>query len=71
MNKQEKDKFFNELMADAYDKVYTFVGRGCKDREFVEDVVQETFYEAYRNIGIMILRIRLSTGTRRSNWRRR
>lgn len=54
MNKQEKDKFFNELMADAYDKVYTFVGRGCKDREFVEDVVQETFYEAYRKADILM-----------------
>lgn len=50
MDKEAKDKFFNELMEKAYDKIYMFVSRGCSDREFVEDVVQETFLEAYRKI---------------------
>ena len=54
MNKEEKDKFFNGLMTKAYDKVYTFVSKGCRDKEFVEDVVQETFYEAYRKADILM-----------------
>lgn len=54
MDKETKDRFFDELMKKTYDKIYIFVGRGCKDREFVEDVVQETFYEAYRKAEILM-----------------
>ena len=54
MDKETKDRFFDELMKKTYDKIYMFVGRGCKDREFVEDVVQETFYEAYRKAEILM-----------------
>lgn len=54
MDKETKDKFFNELMKKTYDRIYMFVGRGCKDRDFVEDVVQETYYEAYRKAEILM-----------------
>lgn len=54
MDKETKDRFFNELMRKTYDKIYMFVGRGCSDQEFVEDVVQETFYEAYRKAEILM-----------------
>ena len=54
MDKETKDRFFNELMKKNYDKIYMFVGKGCSDKEFVEDVVQETFYEAYRKIEILV-----------------
>ena len=55
MDKAARDNYFNELMKKTYDKIYTFVGKGCGDREFVEDVVQETFYEAYRKIDILMV----------------
>ncbi len=54
MDKETKDKKFNELMRKMYDKIYLFVGKNCSDREFVEDVVQETFYEAYRKMDILL-----------------
>jgi len=54
MDKETKDKYFNELMKKMYDKIYLFVGKGCRDRDFVEDVVQETFYEAYRKMDILM-----------------
>lgn len=54
MNKDTKDRQFNELMEKMYDKIYIFVGRGCSDRGFVEDVVQETFYEAYRKMDALM-----------------
>lgn len=54
MDKETKDKFFNELMEKAYDKIFTFVSRGSSDMEFAQDVVQETFYEAYRKIDILM-----------------
>lgn len=54
MDKETKDRFFNELMKKTYDKIYMFVGKGCSDRDFVEDVVQETFYEAYRKADILM-----------------
>lgn len=54
MDKETKDKFFNELMEMAYDKIFTFVSRGESDLEFAQDVVQETFYEAYRKIELLM-----------------
>ena len=54
MNKEEKDRYFNELMEKAYDKIYIFASKGCSNREFAEDIVQETFLEAYRKADILI-----------------
>lgn len=54
MNKEAKDQIFNELMEKAYGKLYIFVSKGCTDKEFAEDVVQETFLEAYRKMDILV-----------------
>ena len=54
MNKEAKDRYFNELMEKAYDKIYIFASKGCNDRELAEDIVQETFLEAYRKADILI-----------------
>ena len=54
MDKETKDKFFDELMKNTYEKIYMFVAKGCSDKDFVEDVVQETYYEAYRKIEILM-----------------
>lgn len=54
MDKTTKEKFFHELMGNAYEKVYMFISRGCGDKGLVEDVVQETFYEAYRKIDMLM-----------------
>lgn len=54
MDKETKDKFLRELMEAAYEKIYTFVDRRQADKDFVEDVVQETFLEAYRKAEILM-----------------
>ena len=48
MDKFAKDKFLKELMEATYEKIYMFIDRRQADKDFVEDVVQETFLEAYR-----------------------
>lgn len=53
-NVTTKEKFFHALMENAYEKVYMFISRGCGDKGLVEDVVQETFYEAYRKIDMLM-----------------
>lgn len=53
MSRETKDKFFKELMENAYEKIYMFVCRG-REKEFAEDVVQETFYEAYRKLDMLM-----------------
>lgn len=54
MDKLMKDKFLRELMEETYDKIYTFIDRRQADKDFVEDVVQETFLAAYRKAEILI-----------------
>lgn len=54
MEKETKDRFLRELMETAYEKIYTFIDRRQADKDFVEDVVQETFLEAYRKAEILI-----------------
>lgn len=54
MDKEAKDRYFNELMEKAYEKLCIFASKGCNDREFAEDIVQETFLEAYRKVDILI-----------------
>lgn len=54
MTKEKRDKFLKELMEETYDRVYIFIGRKQKDRNFVEDVVQETFLEAYRKADFLM-----------------
>ena len=48
MNKEIKDQFFEGLMKENYLKLHTFMSRKKQDQEFIYDVLQETFMEAYR-----------------------
>lgn len=50
MNRETKEKFFRELYDEAYRKLYTFLSRKQTDKDYVEDVIQETFLEAYSKI---------------------
>lgn len=54
MDKETKDKFLKELMDATYEKIYLFIGRRQADKDFVEDVVQETFLAAYRKAEILM-----------------
>lgn len=54
MTKKKRDKFLKELMEETYEKIYIFIGRKQKDKNFVEDVVQETFLEAYRKADFLM-----------------
>lgn len=53
MDKSAKDKFLKELMEAAYEKVYIFIDRRQTDKGLVEDVVQETFLEAYKKAEVL------------------
>lgn len=55
MTQDEKDKFYKELLMDMYQKLRRYVYNGCGDWEFAEDVVQETFLEAYRKLDIIVV----------------
>lgn len=54
MDKNTKDNFLKELMEATYDKVYYFIGKKQADKGFVEDVVQETFLEAYKKAELLM-----------------
>lgn len=54
MDKSAKDKFLKELMGEAYERIYIFIDRRQVDKGFVEDIVQETFLEAYRKAEILM-----------------
>lgn len=54
MDKETKDKFLKALMEENYEKVYIFISRKQNDKNFVEDVVQETFMEAYKKADLLV-----------------
>lgn len=54
MDKETKDRFLKELMEATYEKIYTFIDRRQADKDFVEDVVQETFLAAYRKAEVLM-----------------
>lgn len=54
MDRETKDKFLRKLMEESYEKLYIFISRGHADKEFAEDVVQETFLEAYRKAELLM-----------------
>ena len=54
MDKSAKDEFLKELMEVAYEKVYIFIEIRQTDKGFVEDVVQETFLEAYKKAEVLM-----------------
>ena len=53
MDKTAKDQFLKELMGATYEILYDFISRRQTDQGFVEDVVQETFLEAYRKAELL------------------
>lgn len=54
MDKETKDKFLSELMKEHYEKLYIFVSRRQWNKNLAEDVVQETFLEAYRKADLLL-----------------
>ena len=54
MDKETKDKFLRKLMEESYEKLYIFISRGSVHKGFAEDVVQETFLEAYRKAELLM-----------------
>lgn len=54
MTQDAKDKFYKDLLVDMYQRLRRYVYNGCGDWEFAEDVVQETFLEAYRKLDVVI-----------------
>ncbi len=54
MDKETKDRFLRELMEATYERIYTFIDRRQADKDFAEDVVQETFLEAYRKAEVLM-----------------
>lgn len=50
MDKETKEKIFGEMYEEAYRRLHSFLGRKQEDEDFVEDVIQETFLEAYNKI---------------------
>ncbi len=53
-SKQEQDKFFNRLYTDMYEEIYRYIRRITNDNRIMDDILQETFYEAYRKIDVLI-----------------
>lgn len=53
MDRETKEKIFRELYEDAYKKLYTFLSRKQMNSDNVEDVIQETFLEAYSKIELL------------------
>lgn len=47
---EARQKFFDKLYGEMHRKLGYFIFRTCRDATFAEDVLQETFMEAYRNI---------------------
>lgn len=54
MDKETKEKFFRKLYDEAYGKLYTFLGRKQANKDCVEDVIQETFLEAYSKVEFLM-----------------
>ncbi len=49
MRRKTKDEFIRELFDEMYENLCFYVFKRYRDRDFAEDVVQETFLEAYRH----------------------
>ncbi len=54
MTQEIKEKFYRELLDEMYVQLRKSIYRGCGDWDLADDVVQETFLEAYRRLDIII-----------------
>ena len=52
--RQEEQAFFEQLYLQLYDGLYRFVARIAKDDGAAEDLVQETFTEAFSRIDTLM-----------------
>ena len=50
---KENREFFEELYRSEYDNIKRYVRRMITDGNGIEDIVQETFVEAYRKISFL------------------
>jgi len=53
-SKYEQDTFFNKIYVEMYKEIYRFIRRYTSDNRILEDILQETFYEAYKKIDVLI-----------------
>lgn len=53
-SKFEQDQFFNEIYVEMYEEIYRYIRRMNYDNRMLEDILQETFYEAYKKIDILM-----------------
>lgn len=53
--KYELDDFFNQIYIEMYEEIFRYVRRLTNDNRILEDILQETFYEAYKKIDILIV----------------
>lgn len=52
--KYELDSFFNKIYVEMYEEIFRYVRRLTNNERILEDVLQETFFEAYKKIDILI-----------------
>lgn len=52
--KYELDDFFNKVFLEMYEEIFRYVRRLTNDSRVLEDILQETFFEAYKKIDILI-----------------
>ena len=52
--RQEEQAFFEQLYLQLYDGLYRFIARIAKDADAAEDLVQETFTEAFSRIDTLM-----------------
>ena len=52
--KYELDHFFNNVYIEMYEEIFRYVRRLTNDERIMEDALQETFFEAYKKIHILI-----------------
>lgn len=48
--KNSSEKFFNKICLEMYDDITKFVKYYVRDERITDDIIQETFLEAYRHI---------------------
>lgn len=53
-SKQELETFFTRVYSEMYGEIHRYIIRITKDNRIIEDIVQETFFEAYKKINLLI-----------------
>lgn len=53
--KKNKEEFFLQLYHDTYKDLYRYIARLNSDKRVLEDILQETFLEAYKKIDLLLV----------------